>query len=297
MMRTMSLFESGDSDGRVSLGSLFSGEFQQSLSTDEISLEKLISLTVRGGWPRQALLKDENAYKLTYDYLDAIVKDAVKADGKSRIQKKVEMVIRSMARNEGTLASDSKMMADMEEFEGSRIDERTFSEYRDVLDRMFMTANQPAFDPNYRSNVRVGKNPKKHLTDPALAAAALDMTPEKLLDDLDLFGFLFESMCERDLDVYARSLGGKLFHYHDHQNNEADAVIEMPDGRWGAFEIKLSMNQVDSGAAKLLELRSYMENKGVKRLPSVLAVICGKESSAYRRDDGVYVLPITSLRN
>ena len=123
------------------------------------------------------------------------------------------------------------------------------------------------------------------------------MTPEKLLDDLDLFGFLFESMCERDLDVYARSLGGKLFHYHDHQNNEADAVIEMPDGRWGAFEIKLGMNQVDSGAAKLLELRSYMENKGVKRLPTVLAVICGKESSAYRRDDGVYVLPITSLRN
>ena len=296
-MRTMSLFESGDSDGRVSIGSLFSGGFQQSLSTDEITLEHLISLTVRGGWPRQALLKDESAYKLTYDYLDAIVKDAVKADGKNRIQKKVEMVIRSMARNEGTLASDSKIMADMEEFEGSRIDERTFSEYRDVLDRMFMTANQPAFDPNYRSNVRVGKNPKRHLTDPALAAAALDMTPEKLLDDLDLFGFLFESMCERDLDVYARSLGGKLFHYHDHQNNEADAVIEMPDGRWGAFEIKLGMNQVDSGAAKLLELRSYMENKGVKRLPSVLAVICGKESSAYRRDDGVYVLPITSLRN
>ena len=296
-MRTMSLFESGDSDGRASIGSLFSGTFQQSLSTEEIPLEHLISLTIRGGWPRQALSKDELAYKLTYDYLDAVVKDAVKADGKTRVRKKMEMVIRSMARNEGTLASYTKMMADMEEFDGSRIDERTFSEYRDVLDRMFMTADQPAFDPNYRSDVRVGKNPKRHLADPAIAAAALDMTPEKLLDDLNLFGFLFESMCERDLDVYVRSLGGKLFHYRDHQNHEADAVIEMPDGRWGAFEIKLGANQVDSAADSLLELRSYMERKGVKRLPSVLAVICGKESSAYRRDDGVYVLPATSLRN
>lgn len=296
-MRTMSLFESGDSDGRASIGSLFSDTFQQSLSTEEVPLEHLISLTVRGGWPRQALSKDEHAYKLTYDYLDAVIRDAVRADGKIRVRKKIEMVLRSMARNESTLASDTKIMADMAEFDESHIDERTFSEYRDVLDRMFMTADQPAFDPNYRSDVRVGKNPKRHLADPALAAAALDMTPEKLLDDLNLFGFLFESMCERDLDVYARSLGGKLFHYRDHQNHEVDAVIEMPDGRWGAFEIKLGMNQVDSGADNLLELRSYMERKGVKRLPSVLAVICGKESSAYRRDDGVYVLPITSLRN
>ena len=296
-MRTMSLFESGDSDGRVSLNSLFTGTFQQSLSTADVPLEHLIYLTARGGWPKQALMKDEDAYMLTYDYLDSVIKDATVADGKDRIRKKVEMMFRSLARNECTLASHAKIMADMEEYEGSTIDERTFSDYRDVLNRMFMTADQPAFDPNYRSKVRVGKNPKRHLTDPSLAAAALEMTPEKLIDDLELFGLLFESMCARDLDIYAKSLGGKLFHYHDHQNNEADAVIEMPDGKWGAFEVKLGMNQVDSAARNLLNLQAYMEKKEVKRMPSVLAVVCGMESSAYRREDGVYVLPITGLKN
>lgn len=296
-MRTMSLFESGDSDGRVSLNSLFTGTFQQSLSASDVTLERLIRLTARGGWPKQALMKDDDAYIWTYDYLDSVIKDAVVADGKNRNRKKMEMMIRSLARNECTMASDSKIMADMKEYEESTIDERTFSDYRDVLHRMFMTADQPAFDPNYRSKVRVGKNPKRHLADPALAAAAMELTPDKLIEDLELYGLLFESMCARDLDVYAKSLGGKLFHYRDHQNNEADAVIEMPDGKWGAFEIKLGMNQIDSAAKSLLNLQAYMEKKGVKRMPSVLAVVCGMESNAYRRDDGVYVLPITSLKN
>ena len=296
-MRTMSLYESGCSDGRVSLRSLFDGTFQQALSDADVPLELLISLTMKGGWPRQAVATDDNAFKNVRSYLDTVIGDAVSADGKKRVRKKMEMMVRSLARNESTLASYTKMMEDMREFDGTSIDERTFAEYRDVLDRMFLTEDQPAFDPNYRSDVRVGKTPKRHLADPALSAAALDMTPEKLIDDLNLFGFLFEALCERDLDVYAKANGGKLFHYRDHIGNEADAIVEMPDGQWGAFEIKLGANQVDSAAANLLKLKSHFEKKEVRRMPSVLAVICGKETSAYRRDDGVYVLPITSLRD
>lgn len=296
-MRTMSLYESGDSDGRASLGSLFSGTFQQSLSFDSITLERLASLIVRGGWPEQAEKDGIGGCEPPNAILDSIVSDAVGADGRRRVKKKLNAVVRSMAWNESTIASDTKIMDDVNELTDESIDCRTFSEYRNVLDRAFMTSDQPAFDPRYGVKVRVGKKPKRHLADPSLATAALGVTTNELLDDLDLLERLFESMCERDLDVYASASGGKLLHYHDHQGNEADAIIKMPDGRWGAFEIRLGINQIDPAAEHLLDLGSYMNRKKAKRMPSVLAVICGMESSAYRRDDGVFVLPITGLRN
>ncbi len=296
-MRTMSLYESGHSDGRASLGSLFSETFQQSLSFDGITLEHLASLIVRGGWPGQAKEEGIGGCELPDTILDSIMSDAVGADGKRRVRRKLDAVVRSMAWNESTIASDTKVMDDVIDLTEESIDCRTFSEYRDVLDRTFMTSDQPAFDPHYGTRVRIGKKPKRHLADPSLAAAALGMTPDMLIDDLDLFERLFESMCERDLDVYAAASGGKLLHYHDHQGNDADAIVEMPDGRWGAFEFRLGMNQVDSAAERLLDLGSYMDKKRAKRMPSVLAVVCGMESSAYRREDGVYVLPITGLKN
>ncbi len=296
-MRTMSLYESGHSDGRVSLGSLFSGTFQQSLSFDSITLERLASLIVRGGWPEQSKEDGIRGCQPPNAILDSIMSDAAGADGKRRVRRKLDAVVSSMAWNESTIASDTKIMDDVNELTDESIDCRTFSEYRDVLDRAFMISDQPAFNPCYGVKVRVGKKPKRHLADPSLAAAALGMTPDKLIDDLDLFDRLFESLCERDLDVYASASGGKMLHYHDHQGNDADAIVEMPDGRWGAFEFRLGMNQVDPAAEHLLDLESYMEKKMAKRMPSVLAVICGMESSAYQRDDGVYVLPITGLRN
>ena len=155
-----------------------------------------------------------------------------------------------------------------------------------------MVRDQPAFDTNLRSTVRVSKSRKRHLADPSLAVTALNNTPATLRDDLDTFEPLFESLCERDLDIYASSSGGRLFHYRDDNGNEIDAVVEMPDGSWGAFEIKLGLNQVDRAAEHLLRMSRRFE-----RPPKVLAVICGLPGARYTRRDGVHVMPITCLRD
>ena len=170
----------------------------------------------------------------------------------------------------------------------------TVMDYLGVFDRLHLIANQPAFDPNIRSSARVGKAMKRHLTDPSLAVAALRISKERLVNDLRTFGLLFESLCERDLQIYSRTIGGELFHYRDSHGREIDAVIEMPDGKWGAFEIKLGANQIDDAAVKLIDIKKKMDDGG--NGPSTLCVICGLADHAYRRDDGVYVVPITSLR-
>lgn len=207
-MRTMSLYESGHSDGRTSIRSLFDGTFQQSLSFEGASLEDIASMVGAGGWPGQITADSDDKRGLPGAILGSVISDAAAADEKRRVPKKISEVVRSMAWNECTLASDAKVMADIEERGGMSIDCRTFSEYTDVLDRLFVTADQPAFDPRYGTKVRVGKKPKRHLADPSLALAALGMMSEDLLDDLDLFERLFESMCERDLGVYAAADGG-----------------------------------------------------------------------------------------
>ena len=185
----------------------------------------------------------------------------------------------------------------MRKYDDGEPDPKTVSTYWDALDRVFMIEDQPAFNPNLRSSVRVWKKPKRHLTDPAIAVAAMGLDSSMLMEDLNTFGFLFEALCERDLQIYAQADGGSLFHYRDGDGREIDAVVEMPFGRWGAFEVKLGANQIDAAADNLLSVCDYLERKGIKRAPSVLGVICGKETSAYRRPDVVYVIPITSLRN
>lgn len=290
-MRTMSLYESGDSDGSVSLMDLFDGTLQptQSHTTD---LEHLIELTVRGGWPKNIGKRTEVAIRTNKGYLDTCIEDVAGLDGSSRNTEKIRMTIRSLARNESTLASKSKIGSDVE---GGRISDNTVDHYIDNLERLFLICNQPPFDPGYRSSVRVGKVPKRHLADPSLAVVAMDLTPKKLMGDLRTFGFLFEAMCERDLDVYANSENGKLYHYRDSNDKEIDAVIELDDGRWGAFEIKLGTNQIDSAARNLLDIDSYIEERGGRR-PSILCVVCGMTTASYRRDDGVYVVSPLQLR-
>lgn len=296
-MRTMSLFESGDSSGKVSLRSLFQSSPENMISLERCELQSLMELTLRGGWPSNIDLKVEDAISASKVYLEMAVRDVSSGKPRSRSKKKVEMFIRSYARNESTLATDTKIAKDMDEFGESRIDGRTLDSYRGAMERLFLIEDQPAFDPNYRSEVRVGKSPKRHLTDPALSAAAMGMTTDKLMGDLNYFSLLFEAMCERDLQIYARASGGNLYHYRDASGREIDAVVEMPDGKWGAFEIKLGSHQTDAAAENLLSIRDYMDSKGVRRMPSVLGVVSGMETSFYRRDDGVYVIPITALRD
>ena len=192
--------------------------------------------------------------------------------------------------------SNATLARDIKAFEDETLSEDTVTDYIGILKRMFFLEDQPAFKPGLRSSVNVGKSPKRHLADPSLAAAALGATPDKLFDDLNTFVFLFESMCDRDLAVYAQSLGGELKHYRDAKGREIDAVVDLPDGRWGAFEVKLGANQIDDAAENLLSVSRAFDGSS-RGGPSLLCVICGMTSYAYRREDGVYVVPITALKD
>lgn len=292
-IRTMSLYESGDSSGQVSLEGLFDDKVKAAVCRTELS--ELVRLAVRGGWPRNIEFDESEALIANRGYLRTIVEDAARLDGKSRNSRKIEMLLRSLARNESTYASKASIAKDIREYENEDVSDTSITNYLDLLDRMYLINDQLPFDPNYRSSVRVGSTQKRHLADPSLAVAALDLNSLKLIEDLRTFGFIFESMCARDLDVYASRLGGRLLQYRDDKDREIDAVVELPDGRWGAFEIKLGAQQIDGAAANLIRIRDYMADRGAK-VPSVLCVVCGLSQAVYRRDDGVFVVPITALR-
>ena len=293
-MRTMSLFESKDSDGTVSLKGMFEGRFVNTPMKD-VLLDTILNLTIRGGWPGNLGLNPSQAAKAMSVYVRQICYEDLPAVDSSKDPARMMRVLRSLSRNESTLASRKVIARDMKEFDDDTISEDTVGEYISVLDRMCLIENQGAFNPNLRSSVRVGKTPKRHLTDPALAISALGLTKEMLLDDLNTFGFMFEAMCERDLQIYAYVNGGNLYHYRDGKNREIDAVVEMPDGRWGAFEIKLGAGAIEEGAKSLKDMDALIRDDPNGRPPEFLAVICGMSSTAYMREDGVYVVPITSL--
>ncbi len=171
------------------------------------------------------------------------------------------------------------------------------SAYLDIFKRLFITDNQPPFSSGIRSSVRIKQAEKRHFSDPSLACALLKATPVGLMGDLETLGFLFEALCERDLRIYAESFGANLYHYQDYKNQEIDAVIELSDGQWGAFEIKLGANQIDTAAANLLEIKKQISKDPKGKPPAVLCVLCGMANAAYQRPDGVFVVPITALRN
>ena len=181
------------------------------------------------------------------------------------------------------------------QFENERVDEETVKDYLDAFDKLHVIEDQPAYSPNYRSPVRVGKNPKRHLTDPSLAVAALGLNRRTLMRDRNYMGFLFEALCERDLAIYAKTFGGELYHYRDHSGREIDAVVELKNEGWGAFEIKLGQSSVDDAAENLKKIRDFMHRDEDAVEPRFLCVIVGESGSAYRREDGVYVVPITAL--
>lgn len=296
-LQTMSLFESGESSGAVSLKALFSDGLS-AVKNKKTSLEELIAITIRGGWPGSIGMDINAAKEIPKQYLDSVVeKDMLSVGGNRRDTDKFRRLMRSLARNESTVVSYRTLKNDMVESEGESIDANTIATYLEILERLFMIENQPAFNPNMRSAVRVGKSAKRHFTDPSLAIAALGATPEMLFNDLNTFGFLFEALCERDLRIYGQSIGGKLFHYRDGKGREIDAIIELEDGRWGAFEIKLGTYQIDDAASKLIKLKQEMEDDPKARPPEILCVICGLSEYAYKREDGVFVVPITALRD
>lgn len=296
-MRPMSLFESGDSSGMVSLETLCEGELTPAM-TGEVELKKLIEYIIRGGWPGSIGMPVKQAALLPIEYLNAVIDDDVyHIDGIKRNTMKMRLLLRSLARNESTTATNKSLKNDMKEKDDEDIDVETVKEYLDIFERLFLTDNQPPYSARVRSSVRVKQAVKRHFSDPSLACALLNVTAEGLLGDLETLGFLFEALCERDLKIYAESFGGTLYHYQDYQNREIDAVVELPDGKWSAFEIKLGANQIDAAAQNLLKIREDAEKDPKGKPPTMLCVLCGLSNAAYRRPDGVFVAPITALKN
>lgn len=296
-MRPMSLYESGHSSGKISFKELCAGNME-SVMTGEVGLTNLIELIIRGGWPGNLDLSLEQAALLPTEYLNAVINDDVyRIDGVRRDTFKMQQLLRSLARNESTTASNKTLIRDMKTVDDGDIDSNTISAYLDIFKRLFITDNQPPFSVGIRSSVRVKQAEKRHFADPSLACALLKATPAGLLNDLETLGFLFEALCERDLRIYAESFGANLYHYQDYKNQEIDAVIELSGGSWCAFEIKLGANQIDAAAANLLKIKKQIEEDPNGSPPAVLCVLCGLANAAYRRPDGVFVVPITALKN
>lgn len=296
-MRPMSLYESRDSSGKVSLEALCKGNLTPAL-TGEVELMKLIELIIRGGWPGSLGLPIDQAALLPAEYLNAVIDDDVyRIDGVKRDTLKMKQLLRSLAHNESTTVTNRTLKNDIKEVDDEDIDAETVSTYLDIFKRLFLTDNQPPFASGLRSSVRIKQAEKRHFTDPSLACALLKATPAGLLSDLETLGFLFEALCERDLRIYAESFGAGLYHYQDYSGKEIDAVIELPDGHWCAFEIKLGANQIDQAAESLKAVRDDFSRNEKSAPPSVLCVICGLSNAAYQRDDGVFVVPITALKN
>ncbi len=295
-MYTMSLFESGDSSGEVSLKELFTGEVENK-RVKKAELQTLAELIVKGGWPEAIQMNVEGARKITRSYIDAILdKDITEIDGVKRDRNKMEMLLRSLARNESTISSNSVLVKDIGDnvtAEELTVSRNTVSDYLDVLQRLHLIENQNSFMYKIRSRSNVGKYAKRHFTDPSLGCAALNITPEKLMNDLETFGFYFEALCERDLRIYAESIDAKLYHYRENNTGiEVDAIVEIADGEYGAIEIKLGSNQEEEAATNLKKFYDSVEIK-----PKFMCIICGLYDAVVKRPDGIYVLPITALKN
>lgn len=299
-MRTMSLYELGLSDGSVSLMDLFNDELNTA-KTRDVSLDDIISYIMKGGWPGAKDLSPEQTQEIMKAYLDNIPDDMVRIDGKTRDVKKVKALLRALGRAESTMTSKVSLQKDIEEYTEDRLNDvsitiQTITDYLDCFNRLFLIEDQPMFENKLRSSVKALKNPKRHYSDPSLAVAAMSASRAMLFNDLNTLGYLFEALCIHDLRVYADYNSATVYHYHDERGNEVDAIIQLSDGRWGMIEIKLGFNQVDEAAANLISLKSKFANE-MNSHPEFLCVVCGLSNAAFKRPDGVFVIPITALRH
>ena len=293
-MYTMSLYESGDSTGEASLTEMLEDK-QKNVNVKIPSLKELANLIVRGGWPSNIKVDSDKVGLIPKSYIESIL-DKDMNDDKKRDKNKMRMLLKSLSRNESTVVSNEKLIKDIEEYENreelikSRI---TLRDYLDVLDRLHIIENQEAYSENYRSKERIGKSPKRHLTDPSLVCASLNLNADKLLKDLKTFGFLFESLVERDLRIYIEYLGGHLYHFRDNVTGlEVDSILEFSNGDYAAIEIKLGYNAIDTVKKELLRFYDNMITK-----PKFMCIITGNFTSVVKdKETGIYIVPITALR-
>ena len=293
-MRTMSLYEYGNSTGDVSLGKLFSNADKVS-GHSKMSIKDAARSIVRGGWPSSVGLEDGIAQRQVAGYCETILEsDITTVDGKKRDPQKMRAILRSLSRNVSTSVKNTTVLGDILS-DNTDMHENTLKDYIDALRSIYVVEDLPAWGPKLRSKTVIRTSDKKHLTDPAIAAYFLGASAKDLEFDPNTFGLLFESMVVRDLRVYAQSLGGDVYHYRDQEGLEADAVIHLRNGKWAAVEVKLGDDQIDDAAKNLKKLKAKVDTETMSP-PSFLAVVTGTEY-AYTRDDGVHVIPIGCLRD
>lgn len=292
-MRPMTLFESMESVGSVSLRQLFEGQ-EDVEGESQLDIPDLAKVICRGGWP-EAVAKRQTSAQIARNYVDAVVNvDVQKVDGVERNPYRVRQLLRSYARNISTMASLTTVLADIQANDVAFSDTTMYG-YVNALRRIFLIEDIPAWKPSLRSKAAIRTSEKRQFVDPSIATAILRANVDSILDDFNYFGFLFESLVARDLRVYAQALDGEIFHYRDKDNLEADLVIRLNDDRWAAVEVKLGSKEIEDGAKHLIELRNKVDTSKVGE-PSFLMVVTGGQF-AYRREDGVFVVPIGCLRD
>lgn len=295
-MRTMSLWESGDSSGKISMKSLFEGESQSAVCSSD--LEQIAFLACRGGWPRTIFQDREISLERSVDYVEAVVNsDINRVDGSLKNPDRVRRILRSYSRHLGTQTSLSAISTDLSGNESASFDVRTVQTYINALKLIFVIEDMPAWNPNLRSKAAIRTSDTRYFVDPSIATASLGIGPKDLLADLNTFGFIFENLCARDLRVYAESLNGNVYHYRDSLGLECDTVIHLRNGSYGLVEIKLGGDRlIEEGATNLLKLRDKIDTDKMNP-PSFMMVLTAVGNLAYRRKDGIYIVPITCLKN
>lgn len=295
LMRPLSLFESLESNGKISLFDLFSNTCEIDGIRSQLTIEGIAFAICRGGWPSSIGKSERSALLIIADYLNSLCEsDVSRVDGVEKNPKKVKSIIRSYSRNISSLVSNTTILKDVRAND-TQISEPTMYSYFNALTRLYVIEDVLAWNPSIRSKTVIRSSNKKMFIDPSLAAASLVLTPNSLLDDLNTFGFLFEALCIRDLRIYSQELGGGIYYYHDRYGLECDAVIRLNDGRYALVEIKLGSKEIDEGAAHLIKIEQLLTEHKMKK-PSFLMILTGNKI-AYTRKDGVMVVPIGCLKN
>ena len=297
MMRPMSLYESGESTGEVSLSRLFEGKGEVD-GESKLDLERIAFLICRGGWPRSIDMRDKIALNQAIDYYDAVVhSDINRADGVEKDPERVKRLMRSLARNQGQQIANTAIAADIAVNDETTINQETVASYISALKKIFVVEDMPAWNPNLRSKSAIRTSDTRYFVDASIAAAALGIGPNDLINDLNTMGFLFETMCVRDLRVYAEALGGSVYHFRNKAGLECDAVVHLRNGSYGLIEIKLGGEKlIREGVETLTSLTESIDTSKMKE-PAFRMILTAADQYAYRREDGICIVPVGCLKD
>ncbi len=294
LMRPMSLYESGESNGSVSLNDIINGKDISGVSP--LDFDGLINAMIRGGWPESLNIEGENKYKISKEYIQSLLNEGIKTiDGIERSSSKMSAVLKSIARNISTNTSKSTILEDVKSNFINEVSRPTLDDYLNTLEKLYILEYIPATNLNLRSKTPLRVSPKLELVDPSLAIAALNLKREDLIKDLNFTGFIFENMCMRDLKIYVEAIDARLSYYRDKNDFEVDCILETADGKWGAIEVKLGAGEIPTAVDNLTKFKEKVDTKKYGE-PSFLMVLTGADYS-YKRDDGIYVVSIGNLKN